>query len=507
MKRTLKEVIAWLEAAALLKDTFCHQLSLDTVFCDITFDNRTAGKDSLFVCKGARFREEYLHKAFGSGALLYVADHTVCQTLPHLIVSDIRLAMSRLAALFFEEEAKDVYKIGITGTKGKTTVSVLLHAVLDRYCAEQYSSSTALVSSLRVYDGIVDKPSTLTTPEAIEFFRHLANAGRASLPYAICEISSQALKYHRVRDVIFDLAIFLNIGTDHISEIEHPDFEDYFSSKLMIFQSAGIACLNSGADHFDRIRAEAERAGCRVCSFGQKDDDMLQLISSRREGDYQTLTVVYQSQIECYRLPMFGQHNAENALAVILAAKLCGIPDTVIYQGLMATQVDGRGKELVSCDGKVRVIVDYAHNQMSLEALYRYVEGEYPDYRVITLFGCPGGKAENRRQDMGRTAARHSDLVILTEDDPDTEPLEEILQTIASFVQEEGTPYFMCSDRGKAISMAFSHLFEKTVLLLCGKGAETTQKRQNGAEPYETDEYFARQGIEQYDTLVLPITS
>ena len=219
MRPSLIDIISCLEANRLLKGASLQGLSPGTVFSDVTFDNRTAGKDSLFVCKGAMFKEDYLLSAFEKGAILYVAERAYQENLPHLLVGDIRLAMSKLAVLFFSQEASSVTKIGITGTKGKTTVAAFLNAVLDTYCMRQYSRRSALISSLFTYDGIVDKPSLLTTPEAIELWRHLANASKSKIPYVVCEISSQAMKYHRASDVTFDAALFLNIGIDHISEI------------------------------------------------------------------------------------------------------------------------------------------------------------------------------------------------------------------------------------------------------------------------------------------------
>lgn len=503
MRPSLIDIISCLEANGLLKGASLQGLSPGTVFSDVTFDDRTAGKDSLFVCKGAMFKEDYLLSAFEKGAILYVAERAYQENLPHLLVGDIRLAMSKLAVLFFSHEASSVIKIGITGTKGKTTVAAFLNAVLDTYCMRQYSRRSALISSLFTYDGIVDKPSVLTTPEAIELWRHLANAAKSEIPYAVCEISSQAMKYHRASDVTFDAALFLNIGIDHISEIEHPDFDDYFRSKLKIFDKAEAALIHSATAYFEEVKTSAEGAGCRVYTFGAKESDTLRLLSSGRTSDTETFTVSYEGAAEEYAISLFGKHNIENALAAILAAKLLGIPYDDIRTGLLSARVAGRGIEIASRDGTLRVIVDYAHNGMSLEALYRYVETEYPDHRVITLFGCPGGKAKNRRGDMGKTAALHSDLVILTEDDPANEDLGAIIKEIAVYVEEENTPYLICHDRAAAIALAFDQAVGKTVLLLCGKGAENTQKRMNQTVSYETDEYFARQGIESYDAVTV----
>ncbi len=508
MKRTVKEVLDCLNAAGLLSVVSLGALSYGTPLVDITFDNRTARAGSLFVCKGKAFREEYLFGAFENGAVLYIADHMITESLPYLLVTDIRLAMSKLAALFFEEACRNVVKIGITGTKGKTTVALLLGSIFDSYCAEQYSKKSALLSSLYIYDGKERIPSKLTTPEAIEFWRHLKNAGDNCLPFAVCEVSSQGLKYHRVCDVLFDTALFLNIGNDHISEVEHPDFEDYFSSKLKLFDKSRSACINSGASFFKEITAYAESAGRAVYTFGFSEGDTLYCRSHWREDGYEFLSVSFRGEVyEEYAIRLFGKHNVENALAAILVAKLYAIPEAYIRQGLLAAEVEGRGQEYVTDDGEVRVIVDYAHNGMSLEALYRYVKSVYPERFVVTVFGCPGGKARNRRKDMGIMAAFYSDFVILTEDDPADEPIEAICEDIAFYLEKENTPYICEYDRGQAVMRAFEKRVGKTVILCCGKGAEKTQKRLYGEESYIGDSDLVKQQIDAYNQRFLPIGS
>lgn len=508
MTRTVRDVLTCLNNAGLLSAVSLGALSYDAPLFDITFDNRTAKKGSVFVCKGKAFKEEYLFGAFENGAILYIADHTVTESLPYLLVRDIRLAMSKLGAVFFEEDCRDVVKIGITGTKGKTTVSILLKSILDSYCVEQYSKECALLSSLYIYDGKDRVSSELTTPEAIEFFRHLKNAGDCRLPFAVCEVSSQGLKYHRVSDVCFDAALFLNIGNDHISEVEHPDFEDYFSSKLKIFDRARTACINAESSMGKKAVAYAQRMCQAVYTFGFSCKDTLYCRSHWRKDDCEILSVSFHGgAFENYALRMFGKHNVENALAAILIAKLYGVPEAHIRQGLLSAEIEGRGQEYVTDDGEVRVIVDYAHNGMSLEALYRYVKEAYSDAFVVTVFGCPGGKAKNRRKDMGEMAALYSDFVILTEDDPAGESIADICNEIASYLEEKNTPYICEYDRGQAVELAFEKRQGKTVILLCGKGAEKTQKRLYGKEYYAGDAELAQGQIDVYNRRVLPIGS
>ncbi len=501
---TIRDTIACLERHSLLKERMLSGVSLDTVLSDITFDNRTAGKGSLFVCKGAAFKKEYLLSAFDKGASVYLSENVIENDLPHLLVSDIRLAMSKLAAFFFAEKTASVKTVGITGTKGKTTVSCMLKSIFDSYLVKQRNKKAALISSLYIFDGGKKIPSKLTTPEAIELWRHLAKAGENGLPLAVLEVSSQALKYHRVSDVPLDTALFLNLGNDHISPIEHPDLDDYFASKLRIFHKARRAVIGSNFDRSDQTVKAAKEAGCEVYTFGHLLSDTLTLYDYHSEEDRDVFTVSYCGGIpESYAMHFRGRHNVENAMAAILTAKLYGIAEDAIAEGLLAAEAEGRGEEYRSYDNTLRVIVDYAHNGMSLDALYRYVEEAYPDYRVITLFGCPGGKAENRRRDMALSAGGHSDLVILTEDDPDCEDAEEICLEIAGYLDD--APYLILPDRASAIAAAFACRFDKTVILLCGKGAERTQRKNRSAVFYEGDAFYAKKNLAEYEAL-LPLS-
>ena len=247
----------------LQKEGLVRTCSLDAVvqnkIAGLAFDNRTIKQGEVFVCKGAAFRVEYLELAIKAGALFYVSETVWKDDFPHIQVSDIRLAMAYLAQAFYGESAASLKKIGITGTKGKSTVASFLNAILDDYHLATSGLPTALISSIFVYDGTVKEDAKLTTPEAFDLWRYLASAGKHGLDFAVCEVSSQALKYHRTKGIDFDVAVFLNIGEDHISDVEHRDFEDYFHSKLSIFKSCKVAVINSSTDHFETV-VSSERA-------------------------------------------------------------------------------------------------------------------------------------------------------------------------------------------------------------------------------------------------------
>lgn len=471
-----------------------------TKITGLSFDNRTLKKGNLFVCKGAAFRAEYLDLAIRAGAVSYLSETVWNEDFPYIRVRDIRLAMAALAKAFYGDDAASLTKIGITGTKGKSTVASLLNAILDDYHVAVCGLPTALISSIFVYDGTMKEDAKLTTPEAFDLWRYLANAGKSGLDFAVCEVSSQALKYHRTKGIDFDAAVFLNIGEDHISDLEHKDFDDYFSSKLSIFGSAKVALINSSTEQYETVVSAAKEAGCEIVSFGFQPNDTLYCTEFCHLEKGTAFSASWQGEdLLSYEMTLAGKYNLENALAALAVAKYFSVPEQHIRQGLALAQAKGRGVHLATKDQKIKVIVDYAHNKMSMNALLSYVREAFGDQKMIAVFGAPGQKAKNRRADMGRAAGEFCDYVIITEDDPAGEPLADICEEIAATVAQTQTPYEIVFQREIAIQKAFSLLEEGGVLLLCGKGAETAQKRKNGSEPYEGDERIAQKEIELYD--------
>lgn len=204
----------------------------------LTCDSRKVCKGAMFVCKGAAFLPKYLEEASKRGAGSYISERILPEGegLTAILVTDIRKAMAAAAACFFGYRPGAPKLTGITGTKGKTTTAWYLKAILDEWMKELGRPETGLLSTIRNYDGETWEDSVMTTPEPVELHEFLSHAVKNDLSYTTMEVSSQALKYGRVRELRFQVGVFLNISEDHISPREHEDFEDYFSSKLSIFR-------------------------------------------------------------------------------------------------------------------------------------------------------------------------------------------------------------------------------------------------------------------------------
>lgn len=270
-KYTLQEYANLLQNLRMMKEFYSNGEEEKNVGY-LTYDSREVTEGTLFICKGAAFKAEYLDAAIEKGAIAYVSEvkYETKEDVPYFLVDDIRKAMPPLAEKFNNAPWKKLTITGIGGTKGKSTSAYYMKAIVDDYMEATGGKESAVLSSIDIYDGVIKKESHITTPESVELQEHLRHAVESGITFAEMEVSSQALKYNRVDNMQFDVGIFLNISEDHISPIEHPDFEDYFSSKLKIFGKSRYGVVNMDADFADRILKESKVCE-KVLTFSTKN--------------------------------------------------------------------------------------------------------------------------------------------------------------------------------------------------------------------------------------------
>ncbi len=499
-KYTLREYIQLLSGEGLITGPMPRGEILDREVSLVSCDSQNVIPGTLFLCKGAHFKEEYLKDAVKKGAFVYLSEREyenvdACR----IALTDTRKAMARLATWYYNDPWSRIKVTGITGTKGKSSTTYYVKSILDEYMKAIGGRETGVVSSVDTYDGVERFESHLTTPEPLDLERHFANGADSGMEYMTIEVSSQALKYDRVEGVTLATAVFLNIGYDHISSIEHPDWEDYFESKLRIFEQCETGIVNLDSDHIDRI-LEAAKNAPKLITFSQKDPSADVYGYHVRKSQENTIFQVRTSRFDReFRLSMPGLFNVENALAAIAICMNYGVPERYIYSGLLKARVPGRMEIYTSADRHVIAIVDYAHNRLSFEKLFQSVKEEYQGRRVVIVFGCPGKKALDRRHDLGEIAGRYADHVYLTEEDPGEEDALEICKEIAVSVTQEGCPYSIHVDRGDAIMAAVMEAEEETVILITGKGAETREKRGMEYVPVPSDVDYTKMALHEFD--------
>ncbi len=491
----LNDYISLLEKNNLVTD----KKAADTDICHISYNSQDIKDGTLFICKGAHFKDEYLVDAVARGTVCYIAERKMDTDCDYIIVSDVRKAISLVADMFYDKAYEKIGLIGITGTKGKSTTTYFMRYILDEYMKAQGKPASGIISSIDTFDGVENFESHLTTPEPIELYRHFDNASKTGLSYMTMEVSSQALKYGRVSGVTFDVGCYLNIGYDHISSVEHLDFDDYFYSKLKLFSQSKTACVCLDGERTDEVLKEAEKAG-RVITFSSKDEKADVYAYDIRKSGSDTVFNVRTPDFEGeFTLTIPGLFNVENALAAISMCVALGVGQKYIYAGLMKARSDGRMEVYTNADGRVTVIVDYAHNKMSFENLFASVKSEFPNRKIYTVFGCPGNKAQNRRKDLGEISGRFSDKVFLTEEDAGEEPVLKICREIAEYVEKENCEYEIEPDRGEAIRKAICEEETPSLVLITGKGNETRQKRGTAYIPCLSDVEYTKNCLKEFD--------
>ena len=461
-----------------------------------TDDSRRVVPRTLFVCKGAAFKREYLLQALAAGAVAYVSevdyevDDEVGHKVPRVLVNDIRTALGLLADVAYDHPSGRVKVCAFTGTKGKTTSTYYLRSILSEYAHEMGRPVPALLTGVEYDDGVERGDSLLTTPESFELERRFANAGSVGCEHVVMEASSQAIKFRRTLGVDFAVGAF-TFGEDHISPIEHPTLEDYLESKLLLFERCRVAVVNLDMDVAERALAvaHASRTVERVLTYSLEDAAADVFVPSLcphrarhpRDGAYAAVRPrAHDSLTRGVQL--------DNALGAIACAEALGISADAIEVGLSRAYAPGRMELYPSESGRIMGVVDYAHNGMSLETLLRDLRASYPDREFAVVFGATGGKGVDRRETMGEAAGKLADRIVITEDDPGPEDPALICDAIARAVSAQGNESWqVVLDRSEAIRTAVNETHGPAVVIVTGKGNDPFMLRHGVREPYEPD--------------------
>ena len=380
-----------------------------------------------------------------------------------------RHALAALSDRFWGHPSGKLRLVGVTGTKGKTTTSIMLKSILDRQ-----GEKTGLVGTM--YNMIGDRviPSVRTTPEANVLQPLLAEMVSEGVGSCVMEVSSQGLKLERVGGCEYRLGVFTNLSRDHIGATEHPDMEDYAASKAKLFGMAEAGLLNRDSEWYPRIKRDAP---CRIYTYSAAEepyaedpaDFTAKNIVYRKDGvDFDVEGICPAMHIST-KIP--GKFSIYNAMAAASAAYLLGCGVNVIEEALADVVVKGKA-EVVPTGTEFTVMIDYAHNPDSFINIISAVKPFAK--RTVFLFGA-GGDRNRPRELMGETAALHADLTIITSDNPRTEDPAKIVADIEKGARKTGRPYVCIVDRREAIWYSILNAEPGDVIILAGKGHETEQ--------------------------------
>ncbi|MCF0150712.1 MAG: UDP-N-acetylmuramyl peptide synthase [Firmicutes bacterium] len=475
----------------------------------VSFDSREVIPGTLFICKGLTFKNEYALSAKEKGASCLLTEEPRHTGLCELLVSDVRRAMAVCSNVYCAEAFRSFPLIGLTGTKGKSTTLYFLKSICETYCEKAGKGAFAYISTIDTYDGKVKYESHLTTPEAPELSERFKNAAEAGVFAMGMEVSSQALKLDRCYGVEFSVGAFLNFGIDHIGSFEHPDEEDYLQAKLRIFDSCRTCLVNLNTERFCDIITAAKKGVAveKLICYSPLGDDSVKGYPARyaarnirKEGSLTVFEIWSRSEdtapltlLTEIRLTMPGLFNAENALAAAIIAIELGIPLTDICTGLYEGKAAGR-MELFRDEARdLSIIVDYAHNKLSYETLFKSCREEFPGKRIEILFGCPGGKGYQRREQLPEVVAKYADYAWITEEDPFMEDPAQISAEVLNNLERFGGKGEIIVDRPACIREAVRRAAPGTVLILAAKGRELYQHRGNQYVEIVSDSQMAAQ--------------
>lgn len=462
--------------------------NLEKEITDICYDSRKASDGKIFVAMVGTVVDghEYVKSAYDKGARVFVVEHAVSleedENVTIIQVKNTRIALAVLSKNFFDDPSSKMTMIGITGTKGKSSITCILKKVLD---SAGYITGTIGTTGIFYKDKEI--PSVNTTPESYETYKYLFEMHKAGCTHVVMEVSSQGLMMSRVHGIIFDIGVFTNLSPDHIGKGEHDSFEHYLECKSLLFKQTKFAFANADSEFYKKV---TENAVCPVKTFGihQNADLCAKNVSLVRDG--KLLGVCFDCISENQNFNVFanvpGEFTVSNCLAVISVALKLNIETDIIKNALSNIFVKGR-MELVGNTKDYSIIIDYAHNAVSLESILKTIR-EYSPKRIVCLFGCGGNRPKMRRFEMGEISGKYADFSILTSDNSRFEKPEDIINDILVGMKKTNGKYIAITNRVDAIHYAIDNALPGDIIIIAGKGHEMYQEIEGVKHPFNEAE-------------------
>lgn len=446
----------------------------DTEVSDIIYDSRKITPGSMFVClkgynsDGHSYASQAVEK--GASAILISDDLDIdTKGLAVVKVKDTREALAYISAEFFENPAEKLTTIAITGTKGKTTTVAMIKKILERA-----GIKSGTIGTLGIIIGDKTIPTNNTTPESYEVQKAMKQMVDEGCKAMIIEASSIGLKWHRVDAIDFDYGIFTNFSHDHIGGAEHKDMDEYLECKAMLFKKCKLGLINRDDEKWQDI---LKGATCDYLTYGfSKEADYIASNDSLLStpgflGARFDLSGKREMSVD---VAIPGHFSVYNALSAISVCAEMGISDEHIKEGLKTVAVKGR-VEIVPVPGNYTLLIDYAHNALSMENVLTTLR-QYKPHRLITMFGAGGNRPKVRRYEMGETSGRLSDLSVITEDNSRFEDVMDIIEDIKVGMAKTDGEYVVVPNRKDAVKYCIEHAEDGDIIVLAGKGHEDYQE-------------------------------
>lgn len=463
----LKEILTGVEYE-VLQGTLAREVP------DIAYDSRRVVKDGMFVAIEGTVQDghEFIGKALEAGAGVIVAEKETAVedgSVTVIRVKNGREALSLMSAAYFGYPAKKMVTVGITGTKGKSTVEHMVRDII-----EKSGKTCGIIGTVGAFMNGRSVVTEHTTPESYELQKIFAMMVDEGCEYMVMEVSSQGIKMDRVAGIEFDYGVFTNIFPDHIGPGEHENFEEYLACKAELFRRCKTGIINRDDEHYAEIVKDAT---CKVMTFGESEEADIRAENIRHVANGGELSMEFTAKgiIEgeiVVGLP--GRFNVFNALCAACTGVALGMPEEVICHALEHVKVRGR-LEVMPVSDDFSVLIDFAHNGVSTESVLSTLRAYHPN-RIISIFGCGGNRSRLRRYEMGEVAGRMSELSVITSDNPRREDVMDIIGDIKTGMAKSGGSYVVIPDREEAVAYALEHAEKGDIIVLLGKGHEEYQE-------------------------------
>lgn len=441
---------------------------LDIDIESIAYDSRKACEKSLFVCIDGTKTDghKFIQNAYENGARAFIIQKSL--ELPKgctfVRISDTRYGMAYAADKFYDHPSGKFKLTGITGTKGKTTITYMIKSIL-----EMKKQKVGLIGTIA--NMICDEKiyTSRTTPESVDLQGLFDEMVSKKVDNVVMEVSSHALDLHRVSCSDFDIGVFTNLSRDHLDY--HITFENYLEAKAKLFSMCKEGLVNIDNEYGKRI---LELAKCKTYTFGINNNADIfakEIVKRQNSVEFHIVTPWGEGEISVNIPGIFTVYNALAAASVCL---MQGIEMEFIQKGLLNVTVPGRA-EVVETGREFSILIDYAHTPDSLENILNTVKG-YVKGRIICVFGCGGDRDRTKRPIMGEISSKLADFTIITSDNPRTEEPENIIKEIEEGMTCPGECFVTIADRRQAIKYAIDNAKKDDVIVLAGKGHETYQQ-------------------------------
>jgi UDP-N-acetylmuramoyl-L-alanyl-D-glutamate--2,6-diaminopimelate ligase len=466
-----------MKLGALLKDVEADLLAsaAEIEIRQVASDSRKVEEGTLFFAlHGAKVDgNAFARDAIAKGAVAIASEEKPPSALPEGVpwirVREARKALAITAANFFGHPAEGLQLVAVTGTNGKTTTTSIIDSII-----KVSGAKTGLFGTIAYHTPAGDYPAPNTTPESVDLQGFLAETRDAGGRYAVLEASSHALSMDRLWGCHFAAAVFTNLTREHMDY--HKTFDDYFAAKRRLFIGTGagvpeVAVINSDDEYGKRLAGFAKT----TVTYGL--ESAADITTKKFQLTFSGLSFSAQTPKGKVQISsrLVGRINVYNILAAIGAAQALDLSNEIIEAGIRNLEsVSGRFQR-IDLGQPYFVVVDYAHTDDALESLIRTARELNPKGRIITLFGCGGGKDRTKRPVMGEAAGRLSDLTILSNDNPKTEDPLKIISDIVVGLQKTNGKYMIEPDRERAIALAMDQALPGDIVLLAGKGHENYQ--------------------------------